>query len=212
MMLPELHRFAGLLSTTLAQAQWAQSQELLRINGMKNMNLILAALLLFGAAIARADEVVILERTASDFDTWGARSDGQGRVLAAISRETGVPITTLAAQRDRTRLGYGGLFIANSLASATGKTFDEIAALMASGHGWGWIAKENNVKLGPIVSRAHHVDKAVKNDNGKVKKLKKNKKDKSLDDDANRSEHGPGNGHGHDAGPKSHGNFQSKGH
>jgi hypothetical protein len=181
------------------------------LNSMMNMNLILAALLFLGAAIARADEVVILERTTSDFDTWGASSNGRERVLAAMSRETGVPITTLEAQRDRTRLGYGGLFIANSLASATGRTFDEIAALKASGHGWGWIAKQNNVKLGPIVSRAHHVDKAVKNDNGKVKKLKKNKKDKFFDDDANRFKHGPGNSHGHDAGPKSHGNFHAQG-
>jgi len=178
---------------------------------MENMNLILAAFLLFGAAIARADEVVILERTASDFDTWGATPDGRERVLTAISRETDVPIATLAAQRDQTGLGYGGLFIANSLASATGRTFDEIADLKASGHGWGWIAKQNNVKLGPIVSRAHHADKAVRNDNGKVKKLKTNKKEKSFDH-ANRSEHGLGDGHGHGAGPKSHGNFQSKGH
>ena len=122
-----------------------------------------------------------------------------------------MPIATLAAQRDQTGLGYGGLFIANSLASATGKSFDEIAALKASGHGWGWIAKQNNVKLGPIVSRAHHANKAVRNDNGKVKKLKKNKKEKSFDH-ANRSERGLGNGHWHGAGPKSHGNFQSKGH
>jgi len=179
---------------------------------MKNMNLILAALLLFGAAIARADEVVILERTASDFDTWGATSDGRERVLTAISGDTGVPVATLEAQRERTRLGYGGLFIANSLASATGKTFDEIAALKADGHGWGWIAKQNNVKLGPIVSRAHHVNKVFKNDSGKVKKLKKNKEDKFFHDNAHRSEHGHGNSHMHDAGPKSHGNFHAKGH
>ena len=177
------------------------------------MNFIFAALLLFGAAIARADEVVILERMASDFDTRGATADGRERVLAAISRETDVPITALEAQRDQTRLGYGGLFIANSLASATGKTFDEIAALKASGHGWGWIAKENNVKLGPIVSRAHHVDKAVKKDNGKVTKVKKMKKVKTLKAvKKNKSEHGLGNSHGYFAGPKSHGGFHSKGH
>ncbi len=202
------------MPTTLAQTKWAQAQEQLRINSMKNMNLILATLLFCGAAIARADEVVILERTANDFDTWGATSDGRERVLTSISRETGVPITTLAAQRERTRLGYGGLFIANSLASATGQTFDEIAALKASGHGWGWIAKQNNVKLGPIVSRAHRVDKAFKNHNGKVKKLKKNKEDKFFDDDADRSEREHGNSHGQNAGPKSRGpaNFHAKGH
>ncbi|MCA1659539.1 MAG: hypothetical protein LC642_03220 [Verrucomicrobiaceae bacterium] len=114
---------------------------------MKKLSLILAALLSLGATVVNADDIVILERTASDFDTWGARPDGRERVLSAISRETGVPITTLEMQRDRTRLGYGGLFIANSLASATGQTFDEIAALKTSGHGWGWIAKQNNVKL-----------------------------------------------------------------
>lgn len=178
---------------------------------MKRTNLILAALLFFGAALAQADDVIILESTANDFDTWGMRPDGRERVLSAISRETGVPITTLDAQRNSTRLGYGGLFIANSLAAATGQTFDEIAALEASGHGWGWIAKQNNVKLGPIVSRARHANKEFKNDNGKVKKLKKNKEDKFFDDDSNRSERGPGNSHGQMKGPKSNASFHSKG-
>lgn len=172
---------------------------------MKKLSLILAAFLSLGAAAVNADDIVILERTASDFDTWGARPDGRERVLSAISRETGVPITTLETQRNNSRLGYGGLFIANSLASATGQTFDEIAALKASGHGWGWIAKQNNVKLGPIVSRARNVDKAFKK-NGKLKKVKKNKEDKFFDGDdldrGNGNDRGPGKVHGHDKGPK----------
>ncbi len=167
---------------------------------MKKLSLILVAFLSLGAPVVNADDIVILERTASDFDTWGARPDGRERVLSAISRETGVPITTLEMQRNDTRLGYGGLFIANSLASATGQTFDEIAALKASGHGWGWIAKQNNVKLGPIVSRARNVDKAFKNTNGKVKKVKKNKEDRFFDDDD--FDRGPGKVHGHHKGPK----------
>jgi hypothetical protein len=182
---------------------------------MKRTNLILAALLFFGAAIAQADDIVILERTANDFDTWGMRPDGRERVLTAISRETGVPVTTLETQRNSTRLGYGGLFIANSLASATGQNFDEIAALKASGHGWGWIAKQNNVKLGPIVSRARHANKAFKNENGKVKKLKKNKEDNFFDDDSDRFDRGPGNSHGQikgPKGPKPNASFHSKGH
>jgi|ERR1044071_3826177 hypothetical protein len=178
---------------------------------MKNMILTLAVLLLFGGAIGHADEVVILERTASDFDRLGDTPDGRERVLDAISRETNVPVATLAEQRDRTRLGYGGLFIANSLASATGKTFDEIAELKASGHGWGWIAKQNNVKLGPIVSQAHHVNKALGNGNGKMKKLKKTKKEKSFAH-GNRSSNGVGNGHGHAAGHGSGGASHAKGH
>lgn len=174
----------------------------------------MAALLFFGAALARAEEVVILENTASDFDTWATRPNGHEQVLAAISRDTGVPITTLEAQRQQTRLGYGGLFIANSLAAATGQTFEQIAALKASGHGWGWIAKQNNVKLGPIISRARNANKPFKHDNTKVKvkKLKKHGNDDAFDDDVDR---GPGksrgNGNGHNKGPKPNASFHSSG-
>jgi hypothetical protein len=72
---------------------------------MKNLNLIFAGVLFLGAAVARADEIVILKRTGRAFDWLGATSSGQERVLAAISRETDVPVATLAEQRDRTRLG-----------------------------------------------------------------------------------------------------------
>jgi hypothetical protein len=177
---------------------------------MKKFNLVLAALLVLSAAAVRADEIVILERSASDFDTWAARANGREQVLEAISRDTGVPIATLEAQREQTRLGYGGLFIANSLASATGQTFEDIAALKASGHGWGWIAKQNNVKLGPIISRARTANKPFKRDKVKIKKVKKNSDDRAFDDDFDR---GPGNGNGHSKakGPKSNGNFHGKG-
>jgi hypothetical protein len=173
---------------------------------MKKLTLVLAALLVFGASNVRAEEIVILENTANDFDTWAARTHGREQVLSAISRDTGVPITTLQAQRERSGLGYGGLFIANSLASATGQTFEDIAALKASGHGWGWIAKQNNVKLGPIISRARNANKPFKNEKVKVKKMKNH----SDDDDFDR---GPGNGNGHGKvkGPKSNGNFHSMG-
>ena len=179
---------------------------------MKKQSLIGVALLLFGTASAWADDMVILERTASNFDNRAATPGGHERVLGAISRETGVPVVDLEAQRDQSRLGYGGLFIANSLASATGKTFEEIAALKASGHGWGWIAKQNNVKLGPIVSRARHADKSIKPNNPKVKKVKQNRNEKSFDNDFDRPNRGPGNSHGPKKGPKSNANFHSKGH
>ena len=171
---------------------------------MKTIKLVLAVLFL-AAAIARAEEVVILERTASEFDTRAATANGREQVLSAISRDTGVPISTLEAQRDQTRLGYGGLFIANSLASATGKTFDEIAALKASGHGWGWIAKQNNVKLGPIISSARHANKPVKSEKtAKVKKAKKNHNSFAHVDRVKT--------HGHDKGMKSNASFHSNGH
>jgi hypothetical protein len=179
---------------------------------MKKQSLVWMALLLIGTASAWADDIVVLERTADNFDRRGATPGGHERILQSISRETGVPVVDLEAQRDQSRLGYGGLFIANSLASATGKTFEEIAALKASGHGWGWIAKQNNVKLGPIVSQARHADKSIKPDNPKVKKAKHNRNEKFFDDNFDQGNRGSGNGHGPNKGPKSNGNFHSKGH
>lgn len=188
---------------------------------MKNSTLIVAAIVLLSVAVGRADEIVILERTANHFDSWAATPGEQERVLSAISQETGVPSDTLAAQRERTGLGYGGVFIGNSLANATGKSFDEIAEMKASGHGWGWIAKQNNVKLGPIVSQARHADKALRNSNAKTKKAKKSKvqttshnKGHGHHNTAQRT-HSSGNGHSYAAARTahgSHGGFHSGGH
>ena len=182
---------------------------------MKNICFLLTTLLLFTATTARADEVVILQQQARNFDRWGTTPYGRDHVLTQISRETGVPTDVLAEQRRQTGLGYGGLFIANSLASETGRTFDEIAALKASGHGWGWIAKQYNVKLGPIVSRAHHADKALKHElkkeKGKVKRSKKNKKEK-LYADSHRSKGNHKNSDRHKAGHSPHSNLHSSFH
>jgi len=193
------------------------SPENAAITRMKKTPLLLVSLLLLSAVGINAQEVVILENTGRNFDRSATTSHGRERVLNEISRETQVPVATLKDQRKHTHLGYGGLFIANSLASATGKTFDEIAALKASGHGWGWIAKQNNVKLGPIVSRAHHVDKAIKKDHtknatvAKTKKSKKAKKEK-LYGKGHGSKHGHKNTYAYNASPHLQANSHPHGH
>lgn len=131
--------------------------------------MIAAGVLLFGSVIARADDFVVLDRTASDFDTWGMQPDGRERVVMVISRETGLPVTVLETQRQTTQLGYGGLFIANSLAAESGRGFDEIVALKRGGRGWGDIARQYNVNLGSVVSRTHRADVAF-HENGNVKR------------------------------------------
>ncbi len=60
-----------------------------------------------------------------------------------------MPVNVLEEQRTRTNLGYGRLMIANTLSRETGRSFDEIVAMKQSGVGWGRIAQENGVKLGP---------------------------------------------------------------
>src|SRR5215210_4393573 len=125
----------------------------------------LAAAFFFSALPALADEYVILDQRAEEFDRWDSPFEDRSGPITIISRETGLPETVLVEQHSRTNLGYGGLLIANSLATETGRSFDEIVALKESGHGWGWIAQQNSVKLGPIVSRVHRADGAFRETN-----------------------------------------------
>jgi hypothetical protein len=120
-----------------------------------------AAAFLALAAPMFAQDYIVLDRRADEFDRWQDRldySDGN----PVIAREFGVPVTVLEEQRTQTSLGYGGLMIANALARETGRPFDEIVAMKQSGMGWGRIAQENGVKLGPIVSRFDRADTAFR--------------------------------------------------
>ncbi|MDQ3119988.1 MAG: hypothetical protein M3Q89_10545, partial [Verrucomicrobiota bacterium] len=103
-------------------------------------------------------------------------------------------VNVLEEQRARTNLGYGGLMIANTLSRETGRSFDEIVAMKQSGVGWGRIAQENGVKLGPIVSRLDRADSAFK----KVKIDKKTDKFVNGHDARDGKLDGTAPGHGHD--------------
>lgn len=136
---------------------------------MKTITLAAAALFLAVAGAARAQDYVVLDRTADDYDRVQIQPDGTVRVYDTISRETNVPVTVLEDQRTRYGLGYGGLLIGNTLAVETGRPFDEIAALRQSGRGWGEIARQYNVNLGSVVSRAHRAD-VVFHDGGNLRR------------------------------------------
>lgn len=127
--------------------------------------------LIIAGVVARADDRADLDKTVAGLNAQAQTNAGRQRVLDAISKETGVPVTTLQAQQSKTRFGFGELLIANSLAAATGKSFDEIANLKTSGKGWGKIAKENNINLGKIVSkalRAHEAAQHLSDKGGKA--------------------------------------------
>ena len=105
---------------------------------MKNLSIIIAAfLLIFGTVPSRAANV------------------------DRISAATGVPVATLQAERASTGLGWGSLEKAHLLANASGQSFDNIVAAHQSGQGWGKIAHNNGLKLGPLVSNAHRSSNAT---------------------------------------------------
>ena len=131
------------------------------------MILTLASFLMLSAPLA-ADDQADLQKATGSLNETAKTAEGRQRVLAEISKETHVPVATLEAQQAATKFGFGELLIANQLAAATGKTFDVIAALKTAGKGWGEIARDNNVKLGEIISAAHRADQAAQhaNNNG----------------------------------------------
>lgn len=131
---------------------------------MRKLSLITAAfVLVFGAAVSRADVMTDLKRTSADLNTQAQTNDGRTRVLTAISSETGIPVGTLQTQQSTNRLGFGDLLIANLLASASNKTktFDQIVAMFKAGEGWGKIAKDLGLNLGMMVSKAKRADQAA---------------------------------------------------
>lgn len=185
---------------------------------MKKLTFIAAALLVSFVGALQAQDYIVLDRTADDYDRVQGQPDGTVRVYDTISRETSVPVTVLQEQRTRYNLGYGGLLIGNSLAAETGRPFDEIVALRQGGRGWGDIARQYNVDLGRVVSRAHRADTVfvgdgnVKRDEMKAAKFVNghDARDGKLDGTGpghkmKHSRVGSSHGHGHSKAEKSHG-------
>jgi hypothetical protein len=129
---------------------------------------VAAAAFLSLAAPIFAQDYIIIDRRVDEFDRWQDRLD-YSYGTPVIARDFDVPVTVLEQQRTRTSLGYGGLMIANALARETGRPFEEIVAMRQSGMGWGRIAQDNGLKLGPIVSRFDRADTAFRS-HGNVKR------------------------------------------
>ena len=94
-------------------------------------------------------------KSAEERDANHADTTGGTHALTRISSETGVPVSTLQAQKSATGLGNGDLEAANLLAKASGQTFDNIIAKFKAGEGFGKIAHDMGLNLGKIVSDAH---------------------------------------------------------
>jgi hypothetical protein len=121
----------------------------------------------------RADEAVDLDKQVEVIDKTDQQAPQPEQPLTEVSRKTGVPEKKLKEQKAKTKLNSGGLYIANTLAAKTGKSFDEIMAQKNGGKGWGQIAKENNVKLGPLMKEAKQLEKdqrAAQEKSGKAPK------------------------------------------
>jgi hypothetical protein len=80
--------------------------------------------------------------------------------LAAIAKETGVPLATLEAQRKQYGTGSGGLLMANELAHATGKPAATFLK-QRQNREWDRIAAENKFDLSTVLPKLDRVQASM---------------------------------------------------
>ena len=140
----------------------------------------------------RGDDEADLQRSAENINHQSGTHKGERQVLHSIADETGVRPATLRDEKQATGYGNGELLIANLLARASGRSFDDIVAMRKT-EGWGKLAHDLDLNLGHIVSRAHRAEKALRHE-------RRDRREDRLDNDNERfdgdRESGPGNNRG----------------
>ena len=142
--------------------------------------LILGAALIPAAAQERSAEEKKLEAVSGELDK--KYSEGQQRVTDKIAAEFGVD-SGLVLGLGYKKMGYGEIAIALSLAQGLHSTIrdEDLRKIVALRQGppvmgWGKIAKELGLKLGPVLSRVKKVAAEVRRDE-KADKAKEKKED-----------------------------------
>ena len=114
---------------------------------MKTKILSFALVVLFSMTAALFAAPTI-KQTVANINADATKPGGPERVVQSISKSTGVPAATLEKQKTSTGLTYGDIFAAHSIAKASGKNFNEIAALRKKGQNWDQIAEAHGVDIG----------------------------------------------------------------
>ena len=91
----------------------------------------------------------------------GTVVDGYALMAAAVSWQTKVSVEILKKQHTTSGLSYGQLLVANSLATGSAKSFDEIMALQAKTGSWSHLAEKLHINLHSIVARANAATESI---------------------------------------------------
>ena len=92
----------------------------------------------------------------------GTVVDGFTLLPTAVSWQTKVPVEVLKKQRAKTGLSYGQLLVANSLATGSGKSFEQVLALREKTRDWSQLAANLRINVKSIVARVKAADESVK--------------------------------------------------
>jgi gas vesicle protein len=115
------------------------------------------------AAAISAAEKPSFKTALNDLDAQSATVvEGYSLIGPAVSWQTGVPVETVKKQRAATGLSFGDLLVANSLASGSGKSFNEIMRIKAKTQGWSELAKQLNINIDSVTARLRTAGESLK--------------------------------------------------
>lgn len=126
-----------------------------------NLPLALCVLAAFAQTGSQSKDLKEMQKQASRLDSQADLGQTHDAVFESLSKQLNIPVATLQDEQKATNFGFGQLFIANSLAAASGKSFEEISQEFQSGKGWGEIANENDLRLGKVVSDLKRVNNQI---------------------------------------------------
>ena len=107
-------------------------------------------------------------------DALDGRSDkrvaGVDMLPAAVSAQTGVPISTLKAQQAKTGLSYGELLVADSLAVGSGNSFARILRMRSKTQTWAELSLKLRINPGSLMARARAASLSIDNAVGRYER------------------------------------------
>ncbi len=112
---------------------------------------LVASLFLFSSLACANDTEQDLKAAAQEIDKAAVTSQGAERVITSLSEKFKVPQSTIQNLRAQ-NLGFGEISILLALSEATKKPTSLLLQQFKSGEGWGKIAMNEGVKLGPVIS------------------------------------------------------------
>lgn len=118
--------------------------------------ILVTAILLFSSAALAADTEKDLKNAAKKIDKAAVSPEGAEKVVQNLSEKFKVPESTIHDLRAQ-KLGFGEISILLALSQATGKSTSELLQKFKGGEGWGKIAMDEGVKLGPVISEVERV-------------------------------------------------------
>src|SRR6185436_6827221 len=93
----------------------------------------------------------------------GQNANAQSAGLAAMSRETALPLTQIQQARQQNQgLGLGDLFVAQELSVKTKKSVDELWKAHLNQRTWAQVAADNNQDIGEIQRKLARIEQSLR--------------------------------------------------